>query len=180
MVTTRRAGAATTANSTEDRFVFADFKLIGALAERGPETAHRAPSCEEHAWTDGELLVIISASLEYLHAARTDAEINAEASQWLPLAPNAGGADLARNVVDDGTMHAVLPSTRFSSHGRWWVIIAAMLAMMSFVRTARAELTAADRASSDSHVREARRLVERKRFAEACAEEESPSKALFP
>lgn len=32
MVTTRRAGAATTANSTEDRFVFADFKLIGALA----------------------------------------------------------------------------------------------------------------------------------------------------
>ena len=31
MVTTRRAGAATTANSTEDRFVFADFKLIGAL-----------------------------------------------------------------------------------------------------------------------------------------------------
>ena len=37
MVTTRRAGAATTANSTEDRFVFADFKLIGALAELPPE-----------------------------------------------------------------------------------------------------------------------------------------------
>ncbi len=35
MVTTRRAGAATTANSTEDRFAFADFKLIGALGTRG-------------------------------------------------------------------------------------------------------------------------------------------------
>ena len=35
MVTTRRAGAATTANSTEDRFVFADFKLIGALGAPG-------------------------------------------------------------------------------------------------------------------------------------------------
>ena len=37
MVTTRRAGAATTANSTEDRFVFADFKLIGDLD--GPDDA---------------------------------------------------------------------------------------------------------------------------------------------
>jgi len=40
MVTTRRAGAATTANSTEDRFVFADFKLIGALAA---SAGHEAP-----------------------------------------------------------------------------------------------------------------------------------------
>ena len=49
MVTTRRAGAATTANSTEDRFVFADFKLIGALAP---------PSLRENRFDLGRVLEV--------------------------------------------------------------------------------------------------------------------------